>query len=198
MPTENNSKLYHSEVTFSDWLLGMARGYVMQEYDADEPLPEEFNPHPNYAERLAEAWNRFEEVLAWSEETAEREAQASFDVELDEWQQHQTEARARLGRYRAMMSKIKSWEPPTEKHQALKEFAIRQLREGFDNDSLPYDKPQKLTGEEFKRQELREALNRYSRRGEELGSERQAAENKTDWVKKLRASLAQDDAPVIA
>jgi hypothetical protein len=190
VPNGINSKLYYGEVTFSDWLLGFARDFITREYDAEELLPEEFKPNPYYVERLAEARNRVDEVLAWSEVMAELEAQVSYEIELDKWEQHQTELRARLDRYTAMMSKIESWEPPTEEHQALKEFAIRQLREGLDNDFYTDDKPQKLTGEEFRRQELRVALNKSRVFEDELESERQNAERNTDWAKKLRASLA--------
>jgi hypothetical protein len=199
VPTGHNSKLYNGEeVTFSDWLLGIARSFVMHDYGADEPLVEEFKLSSYYVERLAKARNRVDEVLAWSEEMAEREAQASYDQALAEWEHHQAEMRALSGRYMSMMYKIEAWEPPTEEHQALKEYAIGQLRSGLDNDCFSYDKPQKLTGEDFKHQELTEALNSSRRLEDEVESERENAERKTQWVKKLRESLAEDGAPVKA
>lgn len=95
-------------------------------------------------------------------------------------------------RYMYVLAGVKQWEPPTEEHIKLKEYAIEQLETSifYDCNTEYYERdPYKQTGEEY----LKEMIKRYEDKvlyhQKEYLQEVQRVNSRNKWVKELKMSL---------
>jgi hypothetical protein len=99
-------------------------------------------------------------------------------------------------RYRAMLTEVEAWEPPTADHVELKQFMLDQLTESirFDCSWAPPAPGPAPAPAEWIADRRRKALDELAHAAGDLAQEIQRAAGRTAWVKALRASLAEADA----
>jgi len=93
----------------------------------------------------------------------------------------------------AMRSRAADWRPPTSEHQALKDFMIQQLSSTIEFDTEPSSsRPEvkKLTGPEWRAEQLESGRRSVAYYAEQWEKEVQRTSSTNLWVSELRKSLA--------
>lgn len=117
----------------SDFLMLCAREFgaciSMRDEPLSTPIPNEFVPNTTPYDRSIQ---RLESELRQLESMTLDEAQKAADQEFQTAQNALTErqqrARLLMDRYDSISRQICGWKPPTKEHEALKEFALDQIR----------------------------------------------------------------------
>lgn len=101
-------------------------------------------------------------------------------------------------RYENMLKQVVAWNPPTEKHNELKNFMISQLEKSIEFDcKLDYyeewlqevlDK-NLATVEEYKQTFISTSLKSIDRYKEKIDKENSQLKNNVEWIKELRESF---------
>ncbi len=114
---------------------------------------------------------------------ATREARA-------EWQKVEAERAQHTERYAAMLSRVADWQPPTVDHVGLKKFMHEQLVESQRFDcGYERPRPERVAALTWLAGEIAEWRRRLARYESEHADEARRANERTEWVKALRASL---------
>lgn len=194
MPTGYTSDIYDGKaVTFEEFALGCARAFgalvTMRDDPRDAEIPQEFAPSLYHARAAGDARRRLDEVLAWDE----ADAQDAADTAHLEAVQHAAEVTKRNSelreRYEAMLVMVNAWEPPTEDHVEFKKFMADQLQSSIDGDTYTVSVPDPVTPEQYVIDQTERAKRDIAYHEAEQAKEYERAEQRTAWVKALRASL---------
>ena len=199
MPTGYTEDLYMGkEVTFEQFAMKCARAFgaliTMREEPLDAPIPEEFEPDNYHLEELEKARQRLAEVESWSEEQAELEAEKAYQEAVRK--RNGTIAKnARIReRYEKMLAQVRTWIPPTPDHEELKRFMVEQLQKSIEYDcSYVPDEPKRLSGAEYKQQQIAEARWEVEYHTKEYEEEVKRVQKRNEWLRALRESLRQHD-----
>mgnify|MGYP003442462256 CR=1 FL=1 len=194
MPTGYTADLHAGEPqTFPQFALACARNFgaliLMRDDPPDAEIPDRFEPSTYYAEALEEAKARYDQLQAMTVEQADQAAAEAHAEAFKSWADSKAKAEAVVARYQAMRAEVEAWEPPTAEHQGLKEFMLSQLDESIRFDGSTWDQPTAKTGAEWLQAEKDRAYKNIGRYAEEQAKEIARAEQRTAWVRALRASL---------
>lgn len=198
MPTGYTSDLYEGkDIEFPDFVMKCARAFgaliEMRDDPMDAPIPEEFKPSSYHTEQLNKAEADVVRIKSWDDTEADRQAQLAYERAQREYEEAQADKAAMRARYEAMLAKVKAWQPPTSKHQGLKDFMVKQLEESIDVDCYTTypELPEPLTGSAYKEQQLKAARWQVSYHTEHGEDEVRRAAGRTNWVRALRQSLTE-------
>jgi len=89
---------------------------------------------------------------------AEQEAKRAYHEALKKREEFVKKNNLVRKRYEDMLSKVRKWKPPTPDHVDLKKFMIQQLEDSIEFDCFIPEMPQRLSGEEYKEQQIKKAL----------------------------------------
>lgn len=200
MPTGYTASVQDGTVTeFREFALQCARAFgalvLMRDDPVDAPIPDSFTADTSYHDdRIDEAKAELLRIETMTDADCYAAARAEREqwwADFEERKRKRDEAR---DRYEAMLSEVRSWEPPTEEHRGLKDFMAKQLTESIDFDcSSEYDKPGPfLDGADWRREKIRKARRDIEYHTKERKAEIERTESRNLWVKQLRQSLARD------
>lgn len=194
MPTGYTYPVVEGKITkFSDFAMSCARAFgaliTMRDDAPDAPIPEEIKPSDYHAKRLKEATAGLAKVLKITPGQmsvgAAKANEAAAEAARSIRQSYATE-NARLEK---MLAEAKAWKPPTPDHKSMKDFMVEQLTMSMhSNDYLPDYKT--LSGQEWHAAEIKRLERDIEYHTKENDAEVERARNRTEWLKKLRASLA--------
>ncbi|MCH5237005.1 MAG: hypothetical protein J1E95_04325 [Muribaculaceae bacterium] len=197
MPTGYTADIYEGKnVTLKDYLLLCAREFgaciMMRDEHMSTPIPESFEPddyHLKEIERIEKDLKELNDNPRTQGEW-EKEYQNAYSKAINEYREREyKKARLKL-RYENMIIAVSNWEPPTKDHINLKEFALKQLKESLDFDTLsyPFEFPEKE--EWIATQSSGSLLLKYlAYHKESYAKEIEACKGRTQWIKDLRDSL---------
>ncbi len=158
----------------------------------DAPIPDQFLPSNYHAEALLRARVQRRRVLSWSDAEAEWHARKLYKQQRAEYIASLIEKNERHFRYEEMKRQVERWTPPTPDHENLKSFMLEQLEESIRFDcGYPLTPPVKLDGSEYREQELAHLMRDIDYHLEHEVEEVERAESRTEWVRALRESLAE-------
>jgi len=164
---------------------------TMRDAPWDAPIPEKFEPSDYNAKRLAECKALRDEIRALTDEDCQARAEAEavqYDADVANWVEKR---RIQRERYDAMIAKVELWQGAPE---GIKEFGLRQLRDGRDFDcggSGEYYRSRPSTDGAAWRSEKMEKLDKDCiYHAAEYAKEIERAEARTAWVVQLRKSLS--------
>lgn len=133
-------------ISFEQFALGCAKAFgaciSMRDLPSHAPIPEEFEASTYHAKKLAEAR---ETLLAYEGMSIQEASQASRIEyrEAEKNRKHRLQENLnQLECYRGMLEQVHTWTAPSEEHNGLKEFMLKQLR-----DSLAFDDSTKYLSE---------------------------------------------------
>jgi len=194
MPTGYTLDLYDGkDLTFEEFALKCARAFgaliSMRDKLIDAPIPEKFEPSDYHLKELEKAKKRLEEIKGWDEEKAEQEAERAYKEALKKREETIKKNELIRKRYEDMLLEVQKWKPPTPDHEGLKKFMIQQLEESIEFDCFIPEMPQYLSGEEFREQQIKKALNDIEYHGKEYVEEVNRVYEKNKWLFLLRESL---------
>ena len=197
MPTGYTLDLYDGkDITFEEFVLKCARAFGvlidMRDEPIDAPIPERFEPSDYHLKELERAKKRLKEIKKWDEEKAEQEAERAYREALKEREEFIKKNKLIRKRYEDMLSKVQKWKPPTIEHESLKQFMIQQLVESIEYDCFIPEMPQRLSGEEYKEQQIKKALSDIDYHEREYAEEVNRVYERNKWLLSLRESLRID------
>ena len=194
MPTGYTLDLYNGkDIAFEEFVLKCARAFGalidMRDEPMDAPIPERFEPSDYHLKELEKAKRRLKEIRKWNEEKAEQEAERAYREALKERKEFIKKNKLIRKRYEDMLSKVREWKPPTPDHVDLKKFMIQQLEDSIEFDCFIPEMPQRLSGEEYREQQIRKALSDIEYHEKEYAEEVNRVCEKNKWLLLLRESL---------
>lgn len=183
-------------ISFEQFVLNCAKGFgaciSMRDLPSDTPIPEEFQPSSYHAGKLAEARIALSTYESMSDDDAAREARNEYaDAELSRTRRLQ-ENLNQLESYRGMLEHVRMWSAPSEEHEGLKEFMLKQITESIEWDdstkylSTPTPAVSVTDGLEAKKAA---ALKDIEYHKDENVKELQRTAERNRWVRQLRESL---------
>ena len=194
MPTGYTLDLYNGkDIAFEEFVLKCARAFGalidMRDEPMDAPIPERFEPSDHHLKELEKAKRRLKEIRKWNEEKAEQEAERAYREALEEREEFIKKNKLIRKRYEDMLSKVREWKPPTPDHVDLKKFMIQQLEDSIEFDCFIPEMPQRLSGEEYREQQIKKALSDIEYHEKEYAEEVNRVCEKNKWLLLLRESL---------
>ena len=197
MPTGYTLDLYDGkDITFEEFVLKCARAFGalidMRDEPMDAPIPERFEPSDYHLTELIKAKKRLEEVKKWNEKIAEQEAERAYHEALKKREEFVKKNNLIRKRYEDMLSKVREWKPPTPDHVDLKKFMIQQLEDSIEFDCFIPEMPRRLSGEEYKEQQIKKALDDIDYHEKEYAKEVNRVRERNKWLLLLRESLKID------
>lgn len=197
MPTGYTHKVQNGEIqTLKEFALTCARAFGACVELRDDPLSSDIPDlkKSNYhQEQLKEIIKKISDVKSMSlseiEEKAEQEFKEKENSRLNSLERIKTEKE----RYLKMLSKVKSWIPPTSDHENLKKFMIEQIESSIDFDcgsTEYYEKPtEKLTGEQWQLNQLESLGKDLEYHSKQEKEEISRYESRTKWIQDLVNSI---------
>jgi hypothetical protein len=190
-------------IDFKTFAMDCARAFgacieLRDEPGGGEVIPERFEPSDFYRNALAKEEQDLAALDAMSTVDKDRAAAKAWD-DAETARVARARERAELrSKYEAMLAQVQAFEPPTADHQGLKQFMAEQIIQSINFDCQTYsfeaEPAPRLTGETWA-QKRRVALTESIERDRRMHAEEvQRAEQRTAWVKALRAAL-EGDAP---
>jgi len=197
MPTGYTLDLYNGkDITFEEFVLKCARAFGalidVRDEPMDAPIPERFEPSDYHLTELIKAKKRLKEVKKWNEKIAEQEAERTYQEALKKREEFVKKNNLIRKRYEDMLSKVREWKPPTPDHVDLKKFMIQQLEDSIEFDCFIPEMPQSLSGEEYKEQQIKKALDDIDYHEKEYAKEVNRVRERNKWLLLLRESLKTD------
>ncbi|MBC6695274.1 hypothetical protein H9L25_00585 [Terrisporobacter mayombei] len=196
MPTGYTCKVQDgSVVELKDYILNCARQFGalvhMREdgKNAEIRYREVSDYHLN---ELNKAYARLEEIKKMTDKEIQRKIDQNYEENIKSIDRMLKNKEDSKKKYLAMIEKVNEWIPPTENHENLKEFAIKQLQ-----DSIKWDCDCTYLKQEIRKEtvsEYREGMIKYCLRDIEYHSssykkELEAAEEGNKWIDDLINSL---------
>lgn len=194
MPTGYTYPVVDGKITeFSDFALSCARAFgaliSMREEPADAPIPEEFAPATEYYDKRIEAGKaRLAEVLVMTTAESDAAALAEHEKAVAGRDRYLAEKEIEAGRVRSMIAKVETWEPPSPDHAEMKQFMLEQLSISLPGDYVP-SVPERVDGAAWRSALISQLDKQITRDKDDRTKEVERAAGRTEWVKKLRASL---------
>lgn len=201
MPTGFTAPIYDGEdITFEQFANSYLRNFgIYQRFEGKYPnlsryeIPDKICPSDFYKKRYEEAKAEYEKHLATPKTKEELEAEYIIYVNgvIKSNEDRVKENEALKNRYNAMLSKVRSWIPPSEDYKGIKDFMESQLIESLDFDCrhvyveniIPKDK---WIQEQANRTDLIESM-KYNL--EHYNKSVVAAEKDTQWLKTFSESI---------
>lgn len=197
MATSYTAKLHDGPQEFKEFVLSCARAFTplieMRDEPFDAAIPPEFKPSPYYWEQIVKRRVSLKKLEAMPPSEAAREAERVYTHAMDDYRRANAKTSAVETRYRAMLTEVQSWVPPTPEHQELKDYMVQQLAQSLDHDCYLLTKPNPVTGAQWLEQQVemeKHSLSHYERAWEE---EQARVKWRNEWVSALRKSLSGAD-----
>lgn len=145
-----------------------------------------------YAEYLSDANERLHAATNWTEDEAEEAALANYHSELKSYLIDVQLSRGYVRYCGAMLLQVEGWDPPQAEHAPFKEFMIDKLNSSIEEKHyLKIERPQKLSGSEFREQEIAQAQEQIKQTEKELSAAEHNDKVRKVWVRGLLAEFPE-------
>lgn len=195
MPTGYTYPVVEGKITeFPEFAMSCARAFgaliSMREEPMDAPVPEEFAPNTDYYDkRIAAGKARLGELLVMTSAEAAAAALAEHEKAIADRDRYLVDKGVEVSRINSMLAKVRAWEPPSPDHAEVKKFMVDQLSISLPGNYVPTI-PSLLDGPAWRSAQIADLDKQIIRDQSERDKEIERAAGRTEWVKKLRASLA--------
>lgn len=194
MPTGYTADL--EGVTFPQFALRCARAFgaliTLRDEAFDALIPDCIKPFKYHLIALQESIESLVDIDSWDKAEAELEWKANYARAVENREAQLKNSDGTRKRYENMIACVEDWTPPTEDHQGLKDFMLKQLRESIKFDCLgenDFPMPQAQSGQEYKHSRLCEALQDIEYHAKKYRKELTRSRERTEWIRNLRSSL---------
>ncbi len=196
MPTGYTADVQSGKITsFPQFAMQCARAFGALIELRDEPLttpiPADFKPDTAWHDQeIAKAIADIARLNVMSLDEAAVAAEAEYHSEMAHHVERRAEKVAVKARYDAMLKEVVAWEPPSSKHEGLKDFMADQLSQSIKYDCYDWpDLDPPPAPEIWLAQALATAHRNVAYHQEERCKKIERAAARTRWVKQLRESL---------
>jgi hypothetical protein len=182
------------ETTLAEFAMKCARALgalvTMREDPADAPIPEKFEPSDYHIEELKKAEGKLAELRSMTLEQATVLCAADHKAAMVEWKKRRAEDLALRERYERLRGLVRKWKAPTADHEGFKEFMDEQLASSIKFDCHDSGEPKPQAPRDWLEAKIKNAEWSVSYHREEGAKEVDRARTRSEWVKRLRESLA--------
>ena len=182
------------DISFPEFAMRCARAFgalmSLREESLDAPIPERIELSTYYTEAMESAEEKLIEISNLTDFEANILAEEAYRLLCDSYWKSVEKLNKLKEKYENMLIQVENWIPPTPKHNGLKEFMIQQLRDSIRWDCLyNLDAPVKLSGTDYKRQEMRKIQKNIDYYKEEYRRELERTLENNNWLSALRDSM---------
>lgn len=162
-----------------------------------EPIPEEFEPSPHYANALASARGEYSKLAEMTETEKLAYGAEQIANDISHLESYLANAEVENARLDVMVAEVNKWNPPSPDHANMKDFMLEQLN--ISRNNLEYSKDNLKTLQDASPigvydNALARSLNNISYYQRELAKENSRVAERNLWIKQLRESLIPVDA----
>jgi hypothetical protein len=196
MPTGYTATLMEEGQSFPEFVILCARAMgaciEMRDESLDAKIPDRFEPSTYHTERSKEAKARLAELkkMTNAERIAFGEARRKEAVKsCEQWIAKRNQENGRLNE---MEQKVRAWQPPTKDHVRFKEFMLEQLNISKNETSYPDESLKEAKAKKpvsYYAEAVKQAERDITYHAEEHAKEVQRANERSEWVQQLRASI---------
>lgn len=146
MPTGYTYAVQEGKIdTLEDFAKDCARAFLWQARDSNEKdlvkLVTGTRDASYYENKLVEAINKSSMYRNMTDDEWRVFYESEYARDIKWKTEYREKQRLERERYQLMLSKVIAWNPPTEKHQELKNFMMKQLNDSIDFDCSTADDP---------------------------------------------------------
>lgn len=194
MPTGYTTNI--QDMSFEQFAMGCARAFgaliTMRDEPADTPIPESFDPSDFHQKSIENLKQELQTLEAMPAKDIEKQCYEDWERKESSRMQGLLDCRALRASYEEMLSKAKSWTPPSSDHQGLKDFMIEQITKSidFDCEESYYETPTERIKPNLWLLQQKQKIKRNIEYHEKAHQEEVARVNsRNEWVSALRESL---------
>lgn len=197
MPTGYTEEIKNG-ISFEDFVMTCARQMsplICLKDNFYAPIPEKFEPSKYHLETLKlyeEKLKKLQEMLPFETEAAAKE----YYEKRIEYNKTMKQKNILLEeKYKKIKKQVEEWQPPTEKHEALKKFMFEQINTSIECDChVDYfdETPIKLTGKQWLKEKIEETKDSIKYHKEKYEKEIIHTKEANEWLNQLRNSLKKD------
>lgn len=194
MPTGYTAFIEDGTITTGkDFLMLCARNFgatiEMMDEPLSTPIPKEFKPDNMYEKWLEEDLKELAELRRATEKEIQKAIDEHHEKAVKENREHQERQRELKHKYMDILEAVKAWEPPTEGHIGLKNFAIEQIEVCIPDTSKKIYSEEKPSVTEWLEINLAYCLQSIERHKKMAKEEAEKCDKMNKWLKELRESL---------
>lgn len=202
MPTGYTADVQDGKVTkFSDFAWRCARAFgaliTMRDDPGSAAIPGAFKVDDYYAKSAQDDEVKIGRVLLMADVDCEAAALKAHTDAVAYAAEYAETKKLQRARYQAMIAKVEAWTPPSQDHEGMKKFMLKQLAESLEfdcgGDYSPTVEPL-LSGHDWRLRQLALANESLIRSRESLRKEEERVATRNKWIRELRESLAKSGA----
>jgi hypothetical protein len=185
-------------ITFEQFIMSCARAFgaliEMRDEPLDAPIPESFEPSTYNKDALVKAEKELIELKSLSIGQAQEKAEAEFKDALAKHEKYIADKKNLEKKYRAMLTQVKAWQPPTPEHVGLKNFMEQQITESikWDCGTEYLTKPTLLTATEWLNTKIQKCLKDIDYHSKVQTEEENRVVGRNNWINELRKSIPRE------
>lgn len=198
MPTGYTCYIEDGEITTAkEFLTICARAFgaciEMKDDSLNKPIPEEFMPSTYHQKALEQAKVELAQYQSYSLLDVQKELDESYEKRIKDYTEIIAKEKEKENRYIKVLDELKLWQPPTEEHINLKNFAIDQINISIPQCDISYwqnkmDVP-KQSAQEWLDDRIDDCNKDIEYHTREWNEEQIRVAGRNQWIKDLRASL---------
>lgn len=195
MPTGYTANIKDG-ISFETFTLQCARAFgatiEMEDEPLDKKIPDKFESSDYHDKEIAELNIKYKAIENISPLQAEKIADDEFKEKIAKNKKDIEKTIDLKGKYVDMLTEVKNWKPPSEKHIELKNFMIEQITKSIRCDcdiEYYFEKVKLLTGREWLSNNQNRILKDIAYHIEERQNEHKRVKRDNKWLSELRKSL---------
>lgn len=204
MPTGYTAGIIDGEITtFEQFATQCSRAFGATIHMRDNPLDSPYEPRtPSqyYVNSLQSQREKLEETKTMTDEAIVQDFETLLKDSLEYHERELEKTKVNLGRLNSIMESAKSWVPPTEDHEGVRDYMIDQLEITIKADGDPSYHVNKIVQarkelEEgidpkvYREEKIKEIEDRISYYEGEVQKELERCKQSNDWMDKFLESI---------
>lgn len=204
MPTGYTAGIIDGKITtFEQFATQCSRAFGATIHMRDNPLDSPYEPRtPSeyYVNSLQSQREKLEETKTMTDEAIVQDFENLLNDSLKYHERELEKTKVNLGRLNSIMESAKSWVPPTEDHEGVRDYMIDQLEITIKADGDPSYHVNKIVQAKkeleegidpkvYREEKIKEIEDRISYYGAEVQKELERCKQSNDWMDKFLESI---------
>jgi hypothetical protein len=204
MPTGYTAGIIDGEITtFEQFATQCTRAFGATIHMRDNPLDSPYEPRtPSeyYVNSLQSQREKLEETKTMTDEAIVRDFENLLNDSLKYHERELEKTKVNLGRLNSIMESAKSWVPPTEDHEGVRDYMIDQLEITIKADGDPSYHVNKIVQAKkeleegidpkvYREEKIKESEDRIAYYEGEVQKELERCKQSNDWMDKFLESI---------
>jgi len=183
------------DLTFREFALICARAFgacvEMREDSLSKEIPKEFVPSDYHKREISNHTIKLQELNAMTPHQAGLHAKKEYLDARKRYNEFLAKKDALKKKYLRMLEQVKKWTPPTEDHNGLYEFMIKQIEDSIKFDCGDYSSmtPIEKSAKVWLHDAIEREIKDIAYHTKEYSEEVERVNGRNEWIRVLRESL---------